>query len=53
MQHRLRELDDDSKALDGKLVTLLVSPAVVVSGTTAGTGYDKPRVWKKAVVLIG
>jgi hypothetical protein len=53
--HKLhaRELDDDSKALDGKLVTLLVSPAVVVSGTTAGTGYDKPRVWKKAVVLIG
>lgn len=53
--HKLhaRELDDDSKALDGKLATLLVSPAVVVSGTTAGTGYDKPRVWKKAVVLIG
>jgi hypothetical protein len=53
--HKLhaRELDNDTEALNGKLAMLLVSPAVVVSGTTAGTGYDKPRVWKKAVVLIG
>lgn len=46
------DLEDDPRALDGNRVSLVVNPAIVVHGTTAGAEYEQYRVWKKATVMI-
>lgn len=48
-----RDIDDDPNALDGYAVSIICSPAVVISGNAEGKDYDKKRVIKKAVVWIG
>ncbi|THZ94647.1 hypothetical protein D6C82_08168 [Aureobasidium pullulans] len=46
-------LENDEKALDGKEVLQVISPAVVVTGTTDGSDYTRETVWAKAVVWMG
>ncbi|KAM3421122.1 hypothetical protein BST61_g1535 [Cercospora zeina] len=48
-----RELEDKPQALDGAEVVLLCSPAIVVAGTAEGQDYDKEKLIKKAVVMVG
>jgi len=45
-------LENDEKALDGKEVLQVISPAVVVTGTADGNDYTRETVWAKAVVLM-
>ncbi|THZ27901.1 hypothetical protein D6C91_02095 [Aureobasidium pullulans] len=46
-------LENDEKALDGKEVLQVISPAVVVTGTADGNDYTRETVWAKAVVWMG
>ncbi|TIA64645.1 hypothetical protein D6C77_01244 [Aureobasidium pullulans] len=46
-------LENDEKALDGKEVLQVISPAVVVTGTADGNDYARETVWAKAVVWMG
>lgn len=48
--HRLEDDDDDS--CDGKLVNLVVHPAVVGYGSSDGEDYETCRVWAKAEVWL-
>ncbi|KAF2209479.1 hypothetical protein CERZMDRAFT_100274 [Cercospora zeae-maydis SCOH1-5] len=48
-----RELEDEPQALDGAEVVLLCSPAIAIAGTAEGRDYDKEKLIKKAIVVVG
>ncbi|CAK1359213.1 hypothetical protein CB0940_05459 [Cercospora beticola] len=49
----VRDLENDSGALEGKPIILVCSPVVAIAGDAEGQGYTKSRVLKKAVVWMG
>ena len=50
--HAAHKLEEDSTALDGKHVEVVVQPAVIAYGNEDGKAYDKHKIWAKAVVWL-
>ncbi|KAL3457945.1 hypothetical protein BJX64DRAFT_292609 [Aspergillus heterothallicus] len=51
--HRLHQLDEDDRKLDGKKILLFVQPAILAFGSENAEHYDKCKVWAPAVVVVG
>ncbi|EFE32266.1 uncharacterized protein ARB_00788 [Trichophyton benhamiae CBS 112371] len=50
--HRLHQLDEGEKKLDGKEILVIIQPAVVAFGNEDGENYDKGKIWSPAIVLV-
>lgn len=51
--HRLHQLDDDDRRMDGRKVILFVQPAIIAFGSENAENYDQSKVWAAAVVVVG
>jgi hypothetical protein len=50
--HASHKLEEGDRELNGKPIQLVVEPAIVAWGNEFGEGYDKYKVWAKAVVWL-
>jgi hypothetical protein len=50
--HRLHQLDEDDRRLDGKEILLFLQPAILAFGSETAEHYDKYKVWAPAVVVV-
>ena len=50
--HAFHKLEEGETDLDGKPIQLIVEPAIVAWGNEYGRGYDRYKVWTKAVVWV-
>ena len=49
---RAVRLEENDPALDGRPIPVVVQPLIVAFGTPEGEGYQKRKIWSKAVVWV-
>lgn len=50
--HRVHNLDDNDHHRDGERIMMVSNPAYFAFGNEDGEGYDRKKVWAKAVVWL-
>lgn len=50
--HRVHRLEEGGRERDGSAVQMVVQPGFFARGDEDGKGYERTKVWGKAVVLL-
>ena len=50
--HRVHRLEEGGTERDGSTVRMVVQPGFFARGDEDGTGFERAKVWGKAVVLL-
>lgn len=50
--HRVHRLEEGGREADGRAVRMVVQPGFFARGDEDGEGYERVKVWGKAMVLL-